>query len=284
MPQAKTSAVNDSRFELKIWGSRGSLPVAAPCFTQFGGNTMCIELRCGDHVLIFDAGSGFPMAGRALLEEGCQKIDVFFTHGHYDHVIGLPFFLPFYMCDGTTRLWSGHQGRGLTTREMIADFMRQPFFPVGPEVFRANVDTVDFQPGDVLTPAQGVVMRTASLNHPGGAVGYRIEYGGRVVAMVFDTEHTPGTLDPAALGLMQGADLCFYDANFTDAEFESYRNFGHSTWEQGLRLAQKAGAARIGFVHHATYRTDADLLLLEHQAQKEFPGAFFARDFQKITL
>jgi ribonuclease BN (tRNA processing enzyme) len=102
--------------------------------------------------------------------------------------------------------------------------------------------------------------------------------------MVFDTEHTPGTLDPAALGLMQGADLCFYDANFTDAEFESYRNFGHSTWEQGLRLAQKAGAARIGFVHHATYRTDADLLRLEHQAQKEFPGAFFARDFQKITL
>lgn len=284
MPQAMASATDDSRFELKIWGARGSLPVCAPCFAQFGGNTMCIELRCGDHVLIFDAGTGFPMAGRALLEEGKRKIDVFFSHAHYDHVIGLPFFLPLYLRDGSTRLWSGHQGRAQTTREMIADFMRQPFFPVGPDVFRANVETTDFLPGEVLAPADGVVIRTASLNHPGGAVGYRIEYAGRVAAMVFDTEHTPGTLDPAALGLMRGADVCLYDANFTDAEFESYRNFGHSTWQQGIRLAEAAGAARIGFVHHATYRTDADLLMMEREAQADFPGAFFARDFQTIVL
>lgn len=272
------------RLELRIWGARGSLPIASPPCSGFGGNTICFELRCGGNVLIFDAGSGLPLAGKALLAEGKRDFHLFFSHCHYDHIMGLPFFLPLYKADASVTLWSGHLAPEMTTAAMIADFMRAPFFPVGPEVFTGQVATRTFRPGDRLTPCEGVEMHTRGLRHPGGAVGYRIEYGGKSVAMVFDTGHVPGELDPAVMGLVKGVDLFLYDANFTDEEFENYRDFGHSTWEQGVRLALAAGARRVGFVHHATYRTDSELVAIEAEAQKLFAGAFCARDLQVVAL
>ncbi len=271
------------RFDVKIWGARGSLPVASPCFAEFGSNTVCIEVRCGDQVLLFDAGSGIGMAGKALLEQGARHLNLFFSHCHYDHILGLPFFIPFFMPDMVIDIWSGHQSDA-TTATMISDFMARPFFPVGPEVFRAKVTMRDFVPGAVLMPGDGVVMHTARLDHPGGAVGYRIEFGGRVVAMVFDTCHTPDVLDPGVLDLIRGADLFLYDATFSDEEFKTFAHFGHSTWQHGVRLAQAAGAARVGMIHHATFRTDDELTRIEQDAQALFPGAFCGRDFQVISV
>jgi len=141
-----------------------------------------------------------------------------------------------------------------------------------------------FAAGETLHPVEGVAMRTAMLNHPGGAVGYRVECAGKVIAMVFDTEHEPGTASPVVLDLMRGADLVLYDSNFTDAEFDWFRHFGHSTWQEGVRLAKAAGAKRIAFVHHSTFRADAELREIEAEAQKLFPGAFCARDFQIVTV
>lgn len=276
--------MSEGRFDLKIWGARGSLPVAGPCFSQFGGNTISVEVRCGENVLLFDAGSGLPIAGRTLLDEGIRTFNLFFSHCHYDHILGLPFFLPLYVADASISFWSGHQGGGGTTKTMIADFLRRPYFPVGPEVFQACVSMHDFQPGAVLTPFDGVVIRTAMLSHPGGAVGYRVEYGGRALAMIFDTDHQPDALDPVVMELISGADLFLYDATFTDDEFETYRYFGHSTWQQGVRLALAAGAAKVGFVHHATFRTDEELAEIESAAQQQFAGAFCGRDMQVISL
>ena len=270
--------------ELKFWGTRGSLPTASPLHAEFGGCTMCVELRFGDEVIFFDAGSGLPFAGKQLWAEGRRDFHIFFTHGHYDHIMGLPFFLPIYKPETRLTMWSGHLGTGGTTAGMVADFMREPFFPVGPEVFKATVEMRDFAAGETLKPVKGLTMHTAMLNHPGGAVGYRVECAGKIIAMVFDTEHEPGKEDPVVLDLMQGADLVLYDSNFTDAEFECFRTFGHSTWQEGIRLAKAAGAKRIAFVHHSTFRTDSELREIEAEAQELFPGAFCARDFQVVSV
>lgn len=271
-------------FEITVWGARGSLPVAGPDFAEFGGNTICLELRCGDNVLFFDAGSGAFPAGRALVAEGLRNISFFFSHCHYDHIMGLPFFKPLYFCGTEVAFWASNVDSQLTTEDMMCGFMRKPYFPVDPKVFRADVTTHDFRPGDVLTPCPEITLRTAMLSHPGGAIGYRIEYRGKVLAMVFDTDHVPGMLDPAVLSLIEGADLFFYDAAFTDEEFDIFRDFGHSTWQQGVRLAKAANAGRVAFIHHSPHRTDEELRKIEKLAQAEFPGAFCARDFQKITV
>lgn len=271
-------------FQIRLWGVRGSLPVAGEQFRAYGGRTICIEMRCGDHVLLFDAGSGMAQAGVALRAEAHARIDLFFTHFHYDHVMGMPFFAPLYDRSCTMTVWSGHMAGVMTTAEMMASFMRTPFFPIGPDICTACLNPREFVPGDTLGPYPGLTIRTALLNHPGNAVGYRVEWGGRVAVVVTDTEHVPGTLDPRVLDLIAGADLVLYDSTYRDEEFEAYRGFGHSTWQQALRLADAAGVQRVGLIHHAEWRTDAGLARIEQAVAETHADAFVGRDDQVIDL
>ncbi len=276
--------MQDDTFRVKFWGVRGSLPVSGEQFLRYGGNTPCIEVRCGAEVLIFDAGSGLREAGLSLMSEGVSEFDVFFTHTHYDHIIGLPYFKPIYRGSSAVRFWSGHLHGKMSTAEMINDFMRPPWFPVGPGICQASLDTVDFRPGDTLSPRKDVSIRTMSLVHPGGCIGYRVDWGGRAVALIYDTEHEPGILDPALLDFIAGADLMVYDCTYLESEMATYRGYGHSTGMHGSRLAMAAGIPRLAMFHHDPSRTDAALAAMEQEVQAFFGGAFAARDQQVIDL
>lgn len=265
-------------FRVKFWGVRGSIPVAGAEFIRFGGNTSCIEMQCGPHRLIFDAGSGLRAFGEEVRHDISGPLDIFFTHSHYDHVIGFPFFAPLYHCDIRLSVWSGHLAGVMTTKEMVSALMSAPWFPAPIGVCRARFDWHDIRAGDVLLPKPGVTVRTAALNHPGGCIGYRIEWGGRVVAYVSDTEHIDGQLDQAVLGLMEDADLAIYDCTYLESEMPRRRGFGHSTWEQGVKLCRAAGAKRLAMFHHDPVRSDSELEAIEAEAAKQFAGAFAARD------
>ena len=276
--------MDNDRFRVRFWGVRGSLPVSGPEFIRFGGNTACIEMLCGTHTLFFDAGSGIRPAGDALREASISDFDVFFTHCHYDHIVGLPFFLPFYDATSRVVIWSGHLAGRMTTREMVSEFMRPPWFPVRLEICKANLDCRDFRAGDVLTPRAGVTVRTGNLNHPGGCIGYRVEWAGRVVCVITDTEHEPGKLDQAILALIENADLVIYDCTYTEEEMVRKRGYGHSSWQQGIKLCEAAGARQLALYHHDPSRTDVALQEIEGRAAATFAGAFAARDGQVLDL
>jgi len=276
--------MDDDVFLVRFWGVRGSIPVSGPEFSRYGGNTSCIEMRCGKDTLLFDAGSGLRPAGRALRASGVTDFDLFFTHCHYDHIIGLPAFKPIYERGFKVTLWSGHLAGRMTTREMVDEFIRPPWFPVKLDICKANLDYRDFVSGDVLRPRDGVVVRTGSLTHPGGFIGYRVEWGGRVVAVITDTEHEPGKLDQAVLRLIEDADLVIYDCTYTEEEMERYRGNGHSTWQQGVKLCEAAGARGLALFHHEPSRTDGELDEMEKLAKDRFAGAFAARDGQTLKF
>ncbi|PBB20599.1 MBL fold metallo-hydrolase [Mesorhizobium sp. WSM4313] len=276
--------MDDDVFLVRFWGVRGSISVSGPDFSRYGGNTICIEMRCGKHTLLFDAGSGLRPAGWALRASGVTDFDLFFTHCHYDHIIGLPAFKPIYDRSVKVRLWSGHLAGRMTTRQMVDEFMRPPWFPVRLDVCKASLDYCDFVSGDVLRPREGVVIRTGSLTHPGGCIGYRVEWGGRVVAVITDTEHESGKLDQAVLGLIEDADLVIYDCAYTEEEMERYRGNGHSTWQQGVRLCEAARARELALVHHDPARTDEELDEIEKLAKNRFAGSFAARDGQTLEF
>jgi phosphoribosyl 1,2-cyclic phosphodiesterase len=267
----------EPEFLVRIWGARGSLSAPAALSCAFGSDTCCVEMRCGPHTLVFDAGSGAASLGTLMIEEDVRDFDLFFTHCHFDHIIGLPFMAPLYREGFAARLYAGHFENGTTCQEMVERFMRPPYFPVTPEHFQAAIEFRNFRAPETLSPKPGVAIRTVRLNHPGGAIGYRVDFGGRSVCYITDTEHVPGEPDEAVLGLMRGADVAIYDCMYTDAEFEHFRGFGHSTWEEGVRLCNAAGVGRLVLFHHQITRDDAALRLIEAEAQARFPGAVVAR-------
>lgn len=269
--------MTEAPFLVRIWGARGSLPAPAAANVVYGSDSPCVEMRCGEHVLIFDAGSGAESLGSKLVRERVTDLDIFLSHCHLDHILGLPFLKPLYDPAVTARLHAGHFLDGMTCREMAERFMAPPFFPVTPTIFHARLEFRDFRPPETLRPHPGISIATVRLNHPNGAVGYRVDYAGRSVCYITDTEHIPGVPDAAILAAIRGADIMIYDCMYTDAEFEPCRGYGHSTWEEGVRLCEAAGVRQLVIFHHRPGRTDADLQRLEAEARERFPGAVVAR-------
>ena len=265
-------------FSVRFWGVRGSIACAGPATARYGGNTSSLEVRCGERRLLFDAGTGIRYLGKALEPLGPLDVDLFFTHTHFDHVCGLPFFRPLFESGNRFRLWAGHLRGGLTLRRVLSEFMMSPLFPVPPEVFGAQIEYRDFCAGDTLAPAPGVAVRTAALNHPDGATGYRIEYDGRSLCYLTDTEHVPGAPDEALIAFMAGADLVIYDCMYTDAEYPRYAGWGHSTWQEGVRLCRAAGARRLAVFHHDPDHDDDMLDAIGREVAAALPGSVIARE------
>lgn len=266
-----------SDLAVRFWGVRGSIACPDSDSLRYGGNTSCLEVRCGDELLIFDGGTGLRYLGNALAKSPL-KAEIFLTHTHFDHVCGLPFFAPFFEAANRFRMWSGHLGARLTTKEAITGLMMSPFHPVPPEIFRAAVDFKDFKAGDTLEPRRGIRVKTAPLNHPDGACGYRIEFGGRSIAYVTDTEHVPGQTDQKVLGLIEKADIFIYDATYTDEEFPAKVGMGHSTWQEGARLAEAAGVKLYVPFHHEPGHDDRFLDGVAAELAARRPSSLLARE------
>lgn len=269
-----------SDLTVRFWGVRGSIPCPGSDTIRYGGNTSCVELRCGRHLLVFDGGSGLRPLGKALVASGRPvDIDLFYSHTHFDHIVGLPFFAPAYSAGTRIRFWAGHlkpAGSGIKT--VLEKMMSAPLFPVPIDIFEARLDFRDFAAGDTLTPRPGVKLVTAPLNHPDGATGYRVEFGGKVIAYITDTEHHSGQSDPEVLKLMHRADVAIYDSTYTDEEYARHRHWGHSTWEEGVRLAKEADVKQFVIFHHDPGHTDSMMDQIAADAAKIRPGTVVAHE------
>lgn len=271
-------------FKVKFWGVRGSIATPSPRHIGFGGNTSCVELKIGNRVVILDAGTGIRNLGHWLLRRNAMRGDLFLSHTHWDHINGFPFFSPAFKKDRHFTIHAGHLADKGGIAKVLASQMAQPFFPVPLEKMGAQMDAVDFHAGDSFSLGDKIRVRTAPLNHPDGATGYRFEYAGKALCYVTDTEHTPGKPDQNILGLIEGADLVIYDSTYTDKEFESHIGWGHSTWQEGVRLCQAAGAKALAIFHHDPDHEDQFMEELEAEARRLWSGAMVARENMRVNL
>lgn len=265
-------------FFVRFWGVRGSIACSTPSVVRYGGNTSSLEIRCGDRILMFDCGTGARYLGLALLREAPLDVDLFLTHTHFDHICGLPFFVPFFDMRNKFRIHAGHLLPQLNIHRVLAEMMMAPLFPVPLEIFSAKKTFHDFHVGETLHPAPGIVLRTAPLNHPNGATGYRIEYGGKSICYLTDTEHRIGKPDRNILGLIEGADIVIYDSMYTDEEYASRVGWGHSTWQEGARLCRAAGVKTFVAFHHDPDHDDDFMDRVARDLAAEHPGWLVARE------
>lgn len=270
---------------VRIWGARGSIPCPGPDTVRYGGNTSCVEITCGTHTLVFDAGSGMRVLGNQMMrDKRTADIDLFLSHCHIDHLIGLPFFAPAFEKGSRLRLWAGNVQPAGGIKEAIHKMMSYPLFPIEIEMAQAEIEFTDFEPGDTLTPQTGIVIRTADLQHPGGAVGYRIEHAGKAIAYVTDTEMTDRAFDPAMLALAKNADVLIIDSTYTDNELKDHVGWGHSSWQQTVKFADAAEVAKLCLYHHDPEHDDAAMDRIAAAAAKMRHGTIVAHEGLTIEI
>ncbi len=196
-------------FTVRFWGVRGGIPTADAATRRFGGNTPCLEVRCGAHLLIFDAGTGIRRLGASLAGGGSVDADIFFTHGGFERVCGLPFFAPGYDPGNRFAVWAaaGRDEPGIRAR--LNAFMTSPLFPIPLSYIGSLKSWCDFRAGDVLTPREGIRIRTAPLGGTEGAVAYRVEYGRRALCYL-GAEAPAGAPDAGLRALTRGADAAIH--------------------------------------------------------------------------
>lgn len=277
----------NSEFFVRFWGVRGSLPSPGPETKKYGGNTSCVEVRCGKKIIIIDLGSGARPMGHALAKEAPLEAMVCISHYHWDHICGMPFCGPFYDPRNRFEIFGeGRRDKGL--RSILGGQMKYPYFPVGLEVFQAKIQyrTIAacerIQRGDVL-------IRTAPLNHPQSCVAYRIDYKKKAVVYCSDNEHQEEMPDKLA-ALVEGCDLLIYDAAYTDDEYTgrtgagSKVGWGHSTWDEAIRLAQSLHVKKLFIFHHDPLHTDRTIDRLLKECRVNYRRLYAAQEGLTVKL
>jgi phosphoribosyl 1,2-cyclic phosphodiesterase len=275
-------------FRATFWGVRGSIPVPGPDTAGIGGNTSCVEVRCGDTRLVFDGGTGLRVLGQRLMKELPVTIHLFFSHVHWDHIQGFPFFGPAFVKGNRIHMYGGKNIVG-TVETALAGQMENPNFPVKLADLASTLEFHDLEAGSSIDVGD-VRVSTAAGNHPGGVLAYRVDYRGKALVYATDTEHYPDRMDEGLVALARGVDVFIYDSQYTPEEYDgqvgggSKVGWGHSTFVQGAALARAAGVKQYILYHHDPYQDDAAVLEKERRARELFPASQVAREGLVLDL
>jgi len=264
---------------IKCWGSRGSIPVSGGQYVVYGGDTTCLEITAGSgETIIIDAGTGIRRLGNVLLAQQKKQYYMLFTHCHWDHIMGFPFFKPLLYTRNRLVIQDRKIG-GLTTKQVITQVMSPPFFPVSPKDLKADISfdaalNNQFRIGSVE-------IDTIPTSHSRGSLGYTFTEDGKT--FVFLTDNELGFSHPQGQGVdgykrfAEHADVLFHDAEYTQTEYRLRKGWGHSSVPHALDLAVQAGAGQLGLIHLNQDRSDHDMDAIVQDCKDMLTA-------QKITL
>jgi phosphoribosyl 1,2-cyclic phosphodiesterase len=246
---------------IKCWGSRGSIPVSGVEYLKYGGDTTCIEIRTkSDDIIIIDAGTGIRRLGNQLMEENRYKFNFIFTHAHWDHLMGFPFFKPLYYKNFEFLMYRcPFHSKFVET--ILSKIMAPPNFPVKYSDVKAKVDYIEACP--TTFQIGSITVEPIPISHPNNGSGYKFIEDGKSFVFLTDNEldfvHPGGLQYKDYLAFSTGADLLIHDAEYTPQEYESAIEWGHSVFTRTLDLALEAGVGKLGLFHINQERTDQDM-------------------------
>lgn len=253
---------------IRCWGSRGSVPVSGKEYVRYGGDTTCIEIRTlSDHTVIIDAGTGIRRLGHRMIAEDRWEYHLIFTHAHWDHIMGFPFFKPLF--NPRTRLHMYRCPISRFVETMLTTVMNPPFFPIRFSDVRAHIS---YAPDDLCDPEFTIGSLTVSsipLSHPNTGRGYKFTENGKTFVFLTDSElafpHPGRATRDEYVAFCKDVDLLVHDAEYTPEEYTKLGSWGHSTYTQALELALDAEVKRLGLFHLNQDRTDdeVDAILAE---------------------
>jgi len=268
---------------LKFWGVRGSTPTPQRENLIYGGNTACIEVRSGHDTAVFDLGTGARKLGETLLTEPKEQrkpLHIFLTHYHWDHLQGLPLFLPLYQ-EGNEIVFHASERLG-SIRDHLRGQMTAPYFPVPFDQVPAKVSFLEM--GEEAVEVGNMRIRCFPMNHPQGAAGYRVETDEGVIVYASDLEHGNAAMDEKVREFARGADMLIYDSQYTPDEYPSHKGWGHSHWREATIVARDAGVRNLILFHHDPGHDDSIMEGIEASAREYFENTTAAREGMSIGL
>ena len=287
---------------VRFWGVRGSVPCPGPNTVKFGGNTACLELRFGkpERLIVIDAGTGIrELASQVMktdLPKGPIKTQLFLTHTHWDHIMGFPFFVPIFIPTTQLDVYGPVTFEEDTLDKILFGMLTYRYWPVRLEELASKISYNNLKEG-TRDLGDGLWLTTKYLNHPINVLGYRFEYRGKVLCTAYDTEpfrnvfeaspDSPG-YDPEAVKegemaareenekvsqFFQGADILIHDTQYTHKEYLAGKvGWGHTSFEDAVNAAAKAGVKKLLLFHHDPDRSDADLERIEKRLRAVAAG------------
>jgi len=271
---------------VRFWGVRGSTPTPQPENLRYGGNTPCLEFRSdAGSLLIADCGSGLRMLGNSLMKEFAGRpirANILITHFHWDHIQGLPFFVPLYNEANQFHIF-GNGSKVAPLEEVLGGQMTQPYFPVDMSAMRAGRGYTEISTRPVQLDDFNV--QPVRLNHPQGCLGFRIENNGKSVVFATDNEPGKAEYDRSLREICRGADVLICDAQYECAQLSrEKKGWGHNCWEEAVDICQESGVKQLILFHHDPDRDDRAIDSLQERAQARFPNTRAAFEVMEISL
>lgn len=271
---------------VKFWGVRGSFPVPGPNTVRVGGNTPCVEVQTEEReILVLDAGMGIRLLGLDLAQRSSDRLIavLLFSHTHWDHIQGLPFFTPARLRHNRLVIM-GQRRVGKHLEQILAAQMSDAYLPFTIDDLHADLLIKEVHDGERIVIGNLTSVLPRRLVHPAGVFGYRIGCRDQVLVYATDVNHPADGLDPRVVELARDADLLIHDAQFTPEEKRERPNWGHSSWLEAIQVAKEAGVRRLALFHHDPMHSDDTLEEIERQAQSMFDGVFMAREGMEVMF
>jgi len=266
--------------KLTFLGTNGSCGFNNKNRLKYGTSTLCVVVSAGNETLIFDSGAGIHGIS-AIPEHQREHFHLFFSHYHTDHISGFLFFPCLFDPDKKIDIY-GSAVDFASVKDVITRFLSPPFAPVGLETIQAKLDFHTIEAGIMMSLPNGTKIETHSLSHPGGTLGYRVEYEGKTFCYLTDVELGKHQDDDSLLAFMHAADLLIMDSVYDDGQ--TITGFGHSSWRECADWAGRAGAKQLALYHYGFKQSDADIDEMEKKAKKVFPDTFATRDGMQVEL
>jgi phosphoribosyl 1,2-cyclic phosphodiesterase len=266
--------------ELRFWGVRGSIPVPGHHTASVGGNTTCVSVQQDDYIFVFDAGTGIRRLGRYLDDEERSrwKGSVFLTHYHCDHIQGLPFFGPAFQRENRFYLY-GEAKKGSSIQRILSEQMKAPYSPLSLDDLEGLVTFVEIRPGSDIEIFPGSSIRTIRLDHPGGALGYRLDSPHGSVCFITDHDHPIEGLTESVVDFFRETTVLIHDAQYTPKEKRGHKaDRGHSSWEDAALTAREAEVERLYLIHHDPDRNDEKFDTILRDARNVFANTEIATE------
>ncbi|MCB1201309.1 MAG: MBL fold metallo-hydrolase [Leptospiraceae bacterium] len=276
--------------KIKFYGTRGSIPISGSQFNEYGGNTTCVLVEADDQICIIDAGTGIRNLGNDLLQRefagqgGFARI--FFTHTHWDHIQGFPFFIPLYIPGNHFEIY----GQTKTVQEKVWDIetsligqTNYMYFPINLKDMASKKTFKDISPGQTLQFGE-LKISTIALTHPNVTLGFRFDCGKNSFVFCTDVEHNDQLIRDLA-EFSRNADVLAYDCQYTPEEYENGKQgWGHSTFEKAIEICKLGSVKKLSMIHHDPAHDDKAIRNIESRARTLFPAATAVKEGDTITL